>query len=588
VIDQLQLQDDFDYSGLFGGSQNGCEDLNDILINRQDFTATRPVLEMFDTIYAVPFGGDTGTAFMVDVAFQQIWMMRGGQMKLIAGQYGFSGLRTGPGEQAILGIGGFQDAYGMAVDSHGNLYVTNNKTGHILKLTEQPSGSWDVSIYASGMSANALSMDGADNLWTISGSNLIKILPNNAGVQPFPTGILNINVIAALKNGHVLILTRNNGYDPLYDFDPVTEKVARLCGMNDAEVAAYEAAHGGVHLVDGPALNGATLHSPQFAWWNDDGSEVWFGGGDLRQLRRYRKAEALVDSLYPDGLWKEAQVSIGADTGGNPSLPLYLISPGGQQANGYPWDFGRPGGNTAVLKVLMATVPDPIPGPGGTVNYGYLNGIDTNGVLGGWGINGSTLTQNATVDIQVDGQPAASVVTTSPCQECLDLYKTTTGQIATVQPGFAWTIPAQWRDGKPHVVTASIAGTALMDPSNGASARITFTLQPQSQGGTMGQVSGTITLGNVTVAATDTPYMLLELLDGNGVLVAGVAAQHAAPGTTAVSFSNVPAPGSYKIRLTNMTGANVPIGAAMLSNLVNLAAGTVTVQLGVSINATGS
>jgi hypothetical protein len=354
---QLQSQNDFENSGLYGGS---VQDLNDIVFDRQSYTATYPGLRSFTSIYFVPFGGMTvgspATSFVIDVTAQQIFMIRGGNMKIIAGMYGFTGYRDGTGSQALLGMGGFQEAYGYCVDSLGALYVTDTKNGKIRKLVEQGNGTWTVSTYAT-YSTTAIACDAADNIWTTSGSTLIKIFPGGA-TQTYQTGISNINQIAMLANGHILIVTRANAWDAIYDFNPANSLVIRRAGMTEAEVNNFFATNGFI-LVDGPAINGATYHSPQFAYWNADGTEIWMGGGDERQLRRYLASTGRVDSLFPDGAFYETQVRIGGSTNDNPSLPFYMVSPGGKQANGYPWDFGRSGAITAALKVVPVDIGDP-------------------------------------------------------------------------------------------------------------------------------------------------------------------------------------------------------------------------------------
>ncbi len=358
---QLQSQNDFENSGLYGGA---VQDLNDIVFfNRQDYTTTHPGLHSFTSVYLVPFGGMTvgATSFAIDVTAQQIYMIRDGDMKVIAGMYGFTGFRNGTGSQALFGMGGFQEAYGYCVDSAGALYVTDSKNGKIRKLVEEMDETWTVSTFAT-YTTNTVACDADDNIWTSSGANLIKILPGGGGTETYPTGVSNINQIVTLGNGHILIVTRNNAWDIIYNFDQDTEIATRVAGMNDAEVAAYQTANGFI-LVDGPALNGATYHSPQFAYYNSDGSEIWMGGGDERQLRRYLSSSGRVDSLFPDGQFYETQVRIGGSTNDNPTLPFFMVSPGGKQTSGtgtgYPWDFGRSGGVTAALRVVPVTVADP-------------------------------------------------------------------------------------------------------------------------------------------------------------------------------------------------------------------------------------
>jgi hypothetical protein len=351
---RLQLDNDFDNSGLSAVAG----DLNHALLDRQDYETTYPALRTFPCVYAVVFGLN---GFLIDVVAEQIFLVRSGNLRLVAGQYGVSGLRDGAGSQAILGIGGFQEAYSAVGNTLGELIWTDTKTGRIRKITEQLDGTWNVSTVAV-YSTTALTIDGSNNLWTTSGSNLIRIAPNGTQTT-FPTGFSNINKIAALTNGHILIITRNNAWDILYNFNPATGTSVRVAGMNDAEVAAYKALHGLPDPVDGAADIAAAppvaaYHSPEFAYYNSDGSIIEMSGGDERQLRQYSSATGQVKSLFPDGAFYTTQIRIGADTGGDVTKPFFLVSPFGKQPNGYPWDF-RNGGVTAVQKVIAVDIGDP-------------------------------------------------------------------------------------------------------------------------------------------------------------------------------------------------------------------------------------
>ncbi len=357
----FKLVRDNDFQNASLGGMEG--DHNDTILDRQDYQRTYPFQLLFPATYMHIFGG---SGYVIDVGAHQIYHIKNGQLKIAAGQYGVAGLKDGPGDKAIIGPGGFQESYAGAYDSSGDFYWTDSKTGTIRGIHENPDGSYNVFTYAY-YDTTVLCIDADDNMWTVQGTWLIKILPNGTPeYHQIPVG--NISQMAAVSNGHILLLTRNNAWDTLWDFNPDDDSTVRLCGISDNEVNQYCVNHGitGDQYFstnhDGPALGQigvddiASFHSPGICWYNADASEVWMNGGDERQLRRYLKSTGRVDSMLLNGGWGESDRRILQDHN-NLLWPFYMAQAGGRQENGYPWEFGM-NGATSVLKIVKIEVPD--------------------------------------------------------------------------------------------------------------------------------------------------------------------------------------------------------------------------------------
>jgi hypothetical protein len=231
-------------------------------------------------------------------------------------------------------MGGLQGlTYGTARDSHGDWFVSDYKNGKIRKLHENVDGSWTVSTFAD-YSTDALTIDASDNIWVSNSNFITKISPSavatNYGVPD--GGVLQIVSVGT----QLLMMTRNNAWDVINSFNSVTQVTTRVAGMTSTEIDAYVAVHG-VQLVDGPAVNGATIHSAGIGYVSPDGSEIYIGGGDERQIRRI--VGGVVESLIGTGLWEQSQTRLGAPTS-NVNDPYYVAAPTGKNpATGYSWAY---------------------------------------------------------------------------------------------------------------------------------------------------------------------------------------------------------------------------------------------------------
>lgn len=316
--------------------------------------------------------GRTGSYLVIDTAFQQAYWIKDFQVKLVAGVRGTSGYRTGPGRQAILGIGGLQDAYGVAVLSNGDFVFPSARAGKMSRLSHQLDDSWSLSEIAQAGNANSVTVDAFDNIWWADPySAFMSKLSLNGVISTYPTPTTNVAQILAVGK-YLFMITRFNSWDIIMRYDTVTQESVRIAGMTTEEIDAWKLIHG-IQLVDGDAINGATFHSVGIGYISPDGSEIFVGNGDERQVRRIKDGQ--VTSLIIDGTWQSTQCRLGYEDNGGPR-PFYVVGPAGKQPNGYPWFaplwFEPHGGRTAILKIDITDVPDiPPSNGGGGIPVGY-------------------------------------------------------------------------------------------------------------------------------------------------------------------------------------------------------------------------
>ncbi|WP_299272621.1 hypothetical protein [uncultured Psychroserpens sp.] len=126
--------------------------------------------------------------------------------------------KTSPDGITTLFASGISGASGLAIDSSGNLYVSELNLGRVWKIL--PNGS--TSIYASGMGVPAgLAFDSQGNLFVASFQNdlIIKVEPNGnasifANTPDEPVGIIideNDNLYVSHESSHVINKITPNG-----------------------------------------------------------------------------------------------------------------------------------------------------------------------------------------------------------------------------------------------------------------------------------------------------------------------------------------------------------------------------------------
>lgn len=358
---RLQSEDD---SSL--GCNNGFDYLRAV-VDHNDYEREYDIRELFPTASEQGFfqPGLTGESLICCPQMHQAYLIRDGRLKIIAGVYEQPGYRDGPGHQALMNCGGLQGiTYGRARTSDGAWYFTDGQNGWIRKLTEQADGSWMVSSFVQ-FTADALLADVQDNLWTVSGSSVVRISPDGKTTSfPSPGGTARIISMRACDDGSLLLITRNNAWDVIYRFHPVNGST-RVAGMNDQEVVTWCAEHGislndyGAQNHDGAAINEATFHSVGIFWASPDGNEIWTGDGDELQVRRVKNGR--VESLLRNGTWAESSIRT-TQPHEFSTRPLYVARPVGRQENGYPWSGSRiyiPHGYRWVQKIVPVEIPDP-------------------------------------------------------------------------------------------------------------------------------------------------------------------------------------------------------------------------------------
>jgi len=549
-----------------------------------------PVDQLFEK-YASPLFQPTkkGIGVYVDAVQQQIWVVEDGMAFRVAGRKGAHSYKDGPAKDAQFSLGwlGYNTAP-AAFNKAGDLFVTEGMYGRIRKISKPHGSSWrqavdadivTVSTFTNGQAGIALAIDANDNLWTANyslrrfapdgtmtdlGVNCDTILPGDNH------DVLNMDTIVVDGTGQIFARSNWGWASVFWQIDPVTGRITRVAGMTEEALNAYLISISRPDLIntdktsapvpiDGDNLTQTTFHTANLVALDLDanGKAIGFytGNGDEWIVRRVDLVTKRTAHVMPDGTLQELTERYGGQQGAavaiGPNRTIYTIL----QNNTYP-------GWTRIRTLSLQEVADPPPQP---IN-GNLDGFQANGDAYGWASDGTSVAQ--TVVFSIDGIAAGSVVANAASTD--------------VGPHrFFWPIPAQWKDGKVHSLSAFVGTFQLWGSQK------TFTLQPQGEI-TMGQVNGANTYVNGNIPSTDTNHVLFELLDNAGVLVPGVTAQSVPAGTASVQFSNVPAPGTYKIRGTNMNQSNVAIGSAVISNSVTLAPGTITVQLLSAINATGS
>lgn len=550
----------------------------DILLSKIDprnYTKRYKIDSLFqtpndNTLYQENF---IGKRILGDNTLQLVYLLDNGFFQVIAGVYGITGFRDGPGDQALFGIGGLQGStYASAMDSKGVAYITDAKNSKIRKLVDPGNGGpWIVSTFASNIWVNSLYVDTQDRILTVNGNTILEYNQNGQISRQWanPAGSTTIVSISVLADGKLILLTRANAWDRFFLFDRDTNTATLLAGMTEAEVTAFQTANG-YTPNDGSLIGEAAFHSPGLTYVASDLSEMQVGGGDVRGVRKLDFKTGRCSTLFVDGTWRETRIILTApEPNTDPNRPYYVTQPSGRTANGYPRVSQYSWINTGTLRRIADVQLE-----GTLMNLGYLDSISTTGDVSGWVIIGTNATVNAIVDIYIDNVKVGSKTTDTDCQSCLDYFKSLGGGTATVTPRFTWPIPTQFKDGQTHKLKAIAAGYQLLSPTTGSPSEMQFTINSGSNN--MGTINVVFQFGNFNApTGTVVTGYKTELLDSSGAVMQ----THNLPVTaTNDSFTNVAEGNGYKVKMTTMNQA-VVVGTPAFSNSVNVVSQTVTVQV---------
>jgi hypothetical protein len=262
--------------------------------------------------------GPNGDYYQIDVNNSVIFRIRGGQVRLFAGD-GTRGGRDGPADQAQFdfGVGSYSDA-GIRCDAAGNVYVSEAQAGRLRKISRRPDGTWWVSTIAGGgsrmpakgewigarqmqfgcTSRFALSPDGTVTFASYGGIYRVRDGKGTllAGVKELK-GALGEK--AAIHDWHVggshltadgVFYWMPGGGPDILRFDTRSGKAERFAGLRRI-----------VAGLDGPTLLESGFHTV-LAVYRPDASVIYTCGGDESVPRRIRDGRAA--SLRLDGSWK--------------------------------------------------------------------------------------------------------------------------------------------------------------------------------------------------------------------------------------------------------------------------------------------
>lgn len=283
--------------------------------------------------------GATNTEFIfADSARSQIGLVSNGQLEWIAGVFGVTGYRDGPGNQALFAMwnAGYPVVAATLISPSVG-YVSDSANGAIRKLEKQADGTWNVStIYNGGITV--LTLDSLGNLWFPDGSNLNRLAPDGT-ISKVPTirqrtdqGQMLIYSMCADKVGNVYLTDNINAASVFYRCgqDMV---IHHVCGIDQAEMNQILDS-GLPEFQDGDGDH-SSFHHDNVICASDDGSELYVGGGDEQFLRRFKDGQSA--TLGSDGYWHQFGLRSSADPG---LLTLFY-----------------PAGVDPVTKSILATMP---------------------------------------------------------------------------------------------------------------------------------------------------------------------------------------------------------------------------------------
>lgn len=254
-----------------------------------------------------------GTAFVLDAENCQIYRIRQGTVRLLAGD-GIRGYRDGPADRARFdfGVGSYQDA-DIKCDAAGNLYVSEGLPGRLRRVARDPNGAWWVTTVAGGgsrmpregetipatemqvgcTSRFALAPDGTVYFATHSG--VYRVAAGHGSLvlarERMPAGIPKSIHDWHVGGSHITpdgwFYWLPGGGPNLYRLHVPTGRAEKVAGV-DRVVAG----------LDGPTLGETGFHTV-FIVYSPHADVMFTGGGDEPILRRIAAGRAM--HLQKDG-----------------------------------------------------------------------------------------------------------------------------------------------------------------------------------------------------------------------------------------------------------------------------------------------
>jgi hypothetical protein len=273
--------------------------------------------EAYGQIFQAEFG-PRGEIYYTCEYIPGLFVIDNGIISRVAGM-DRRGYRDGPAEFALFSNGANGYPHNdLAVDSSGNIFMTDGSNKVVRKIYKNPSNKWIVSTFAGGGSKlpslnvtigateldlgrlSGIAIDSSGNIWVNPNRYLIKITPSG---QATP----------------VYLLQNNDGcVDIQNSVDMAADDVGNIYGIALAStVWKYSEKNGFMRLTcynrgasyDGPTATASTVSDLNIAVASD-GAVVYFGGGDEAGILRKIEDEGgvlglRVKSLMQDGTWQE-------------------------------------------------------------------------------------------------------------------------------------------------------------------------------------------------------------------------------------------------------------------------------------------
>lgn len=434
----------------------GFANTNDSPRNGSMFAPQNGPLEQSFGLAQRPLLKQSFDQVVIDPIFQEAFLIRGGQIKKIAGKRGAVGHVDGIGDAAVFCHGSYYGIMGDCVTDGVRWYATQrNKAIRILE--ELPDRRWQVNTMA-GQQADTLTY--FQGLWTVSGNQLRKI-----GGPTYTLPFLPFSLMAGPTS--LWSVEAGGTWNVIWKID-ANGNATRFAGLNETEVNAIMAA-GSPVPVDG-AADFCTIHTSGPYWLGDNEMEIGIGGDEVcaRRIKNGRIA-----TLQPDGQWIEVQTRNGGFQIGNN---------GG--AHGTPYPYAVTSGMGQLSKIELMEVP-------GMGFAGYLDAAQYNVELGqawawGWCYNSDlfvndngTIKGNAPVQIVIDNNPVATVIANQYRADLPGIYH-------NKYCGWSFQIPNSYGDGIQHTLAAFHNGQNL-----GQSPK-TFTFTAQGEPSVMRNVRVTL------------------------------------------------------------------------------------------------
>lgn len=280
---------------------------------------------------------------VIDATGSRVGLVRSGILTWIAGVFGATGYRDGPGNQALFAFGasGYMMA-SAAMTSPTVGYVSEGYNQAIRKLEQQPDGSWNVSTFYRG-NLIVFCFDSLGNMWFQDGTNLLRLAPDGtkssvpAVRQRSNTGIIYIWSMCADKIGNVYFHDNINAASVFYKCGQ-DMTIHHVCGIDQVEWDQILTSKLPVPQ-DGDKDHCSFFHD-SVMMASDDGTELYMTGGDENYIRRFKDGQST--TLGIDGYWHQFAFRSSADV-------KYLIN------------FAGAGWDDPIKRSLLVSVPNYIP-----------------------------------------------------------------------------------------------------------------------------------------------------------------------------------------------------------------------------------